>query len=130
MPSPLELGVLPMRYEIAKNQLMFLHHIVVHLEEDDPVRKMWESMRTFTGEANWRSGVDTLLNKYKISLDDAFRHSKNKFKDLVKTAVDEEALNTLSCDCSEKKKTTNIKYTAIKHQEYLSMLYSTQKMQK
>ena len=47
----LEFGELPIRYIIDRNQLNFLHRIY-HLEEDDPVKVMWENMKKFTEEKN------------------------------------------------------------------------------
>ena len=40
----LELGIMPLKFEVHKRQLTFLHH-VVNLVEDDPVRKMWKITR-------------------------------------------------------------------------------------
>ena len=57
----LELGVMPMRYEIERNQLIFLHHIV-HLEDSDPVKITWENMKKFPEENNWWSGVKSILH--------------------------------------------------------------------
>ena len=43
----LELGVLPIEYEIHKRQLMFLYRIL-NLDDDDPVYRMYENMIQFS----------------------------------------------------------------------------------
>ena len=118
----LELGVMPMRYEIERNQLIFLHHIV-HLEDSDPVKITWENMKKFPEENNWWSGVKSILSKYEISLHEAEENSKEAFKTMVKKKVKETAFKVLKQECCEKKKTGSISYNSLKPQDYLSKLY-------
>ena len=47
-----QFGVLPIMYEIQLNQLMFLHHII-HLQDDDPMKTVFDSMTFFPEENNW-----------------------------------------------------------------------------
>ena len=63
----LELGVLPVEYEIHKRQLSFLHHII-HLEDDDPVKRMWKNQKQLPEHNNWWNGVEKLMVKYSIQL--------------------------------------------------------------
>ena len=121
----LEFGILPLRYEIHRNQLMFLHHIV-HLEDTDPVKVMWENMDKFPEEKNWWSGVKKLLLDYGISLQDVKESSKESYKNSVKKKVKEKALEALKAECKEKKKTEVLNYNTLRPQEYLSHLYPTQ----
>ena len=57
----LELGVLPISYEIHKRQLSFLHHIL-NLNDDDPVKRMYNNMKLLPGEKNWYNCVTKLLS--------------------------------------------------------------------
>ena len=65
----LELGILPIEYEIHIRQLSYLHRIL-NLEEDDPVFIMWQNMKNFSqcGEANWWTDVSNLLENYELNL--------------------------------------------------------------
>ena len=61
----LELGVLPIEYEIHKRQISFLHHII-NLSEDDPVKKVWRNQTLLPEHKNWWSDVKNLMKKYSI----------------------------------------------------------------
>ena len=61
----LELGVLPIKYEIHKRQLMFLHHIV-NLPEEDPVKKVWRNQTNLPDYSNWWCDVKVLMEIYGI----------------------------------------------------------------
>ena len=61
----LEFGELPIRYIVDRNQLNFLHHIF-HLDAEDPVRRMWESMRKLSGEKNWWYFVKRRMEQYGV----------------------------------------------------------------
>ena len=121
----LEFGELPIRYVIDRNQINFLYHIF-HLEDDDPVKKMWESQRNLCGEKNWWYAVSRSMLKYGISLDDVESKSKDSFKEYVKKKVKEVALMKLRDECNAKTKTKNILYDVMKPQEYLHKLYPKQ----
>ena len=110
---------------IERNQLTFLHHIV-HLEEDDPVKRMWESQRLMSGERNWWYTVSRSMDKYNITLEDVVSKSKESFKAFTKKKIKEVALVNLQEDCKGKKKTKNLVYDSLKPQEYFSKLYPTQ----
>ena len=77
----LELGTLPMKYEIHKRQLSFLHHII-HLEEDDPVRMVWKHQIAMPEYNNWWTGVKELMSWYSLdmSVDDIKDLSKEAYK--------------------------------------------------
>ena len=81
---------------------MFLHHIV-HLDESDPVKKMWESMKMLGGQCNWWSCVKELMIKYHINLKDVEENNRDSFKILVKRFG--AAFEELREMCKEKKKT-------------------------
>ena len=125
----LELGVLPINFEIEKRQLMYLHRIL-QLEPDDPVWKLfWESVRLCdAGEKNWWAGVKTSLSKYNlpINLDDIKIMSKQQFSNRVKSAVTEVALRDLLAETQSLKKTACLHYDSLELQDYFSHLFIAQ----
>ena len=124
----LELGVLPIEFEIEKRQLMYLHRIL-QLESTDPVSKMfWEMKRlNDAGEKNWWSGVEPCLQKYNLpELSEIKEMSKDLFSQKVKTAVVETAFAQLVAECRNLKKTANLVYGSFKLQDYLSNMYPSQ----
>ena len=123
----LEFGELPMKYVIERNQLTFLYHIF-HLEEEDPVKKMWESQRKLSGEKNWWYTVSRRMVKYGVTLEDIESKGKDSFKEYTKTKVREVAHQKLREECNAKAKTKNIAYDdhQMKPQDYLHKLYPNQ----
>ena len=119
----LELGRLPVKYEIHKRQLSFLHHIV-HLSDEDPVRKMWRHQTIMPDHMNWWSGVKSLMSKYGINWteDQIKEMSKEVYKKKVKEAVKNIAFEELRLECQGKKKTKDLVYTELKTQKYISRL--------
>ena len=125
----LEMGVLPISYEIHKRQLSFLHHIV-HLEENDPVKEVWRNQQALPSYANWWNDVKKLLETYSLDLSekDIKSMSKVTFKRKVKDAITKKAVQDLCCDLKEKSRTKGILYTNLKIQEYIKKLYPNQSM--
>jgi hypothetical protein len=121
----LELGVLPIQYEIHIKQLCYLYRIV-QLEESDPVYQMWLNMKSFAdcGEKNWWADVSELLKKYAITatIAEIKLMSKDTYKNMVKKAVNQEALKVLSEECSSKKKTSELKHDSLKLQPYMQKM--------
>ena len=125
----LELGVLPIEYEIHKRQLVYLQRIL-QLDEQDPVRKVFnfqysESLNE-NKENNWWSGVSKLLVRYSIekSVDQIKDMTKEAFKKLVNSAVTKVAFDNLVAECNTKKKTMERHYTDLVTQEYLQQLFA------
>lgn len=119
----LEMGVLPLKYEIHRRQLAFLHHII-SLSENDPVKKVWRYQTTLPEHGNWWSGVKDLLERYSIGYDEKeiAAMSKETYKKKVKNAVVDQAFKDLKCENEEKTRTKNIKYNTFKTQDYLLKL--------
>ena len=120
----LELGVLPISYEIHKRQLSFLHHIL-NLDEEDPVKRMFNNMKQLPGEKNWYNCVVGLLETYNITMseEEIKTKSKDTFKTIVRTAIRKKALANLTQELSQQKKTHSLVYTQLKLQDYLTKLY-------
>ena len=122
----LELGVLPIEYEIDKRRLMYLHRIL-NLDIDDPVYLMFQNMRTLSvaGEHNWWTDMEKVLKRYDIavSLDEIQCMGKDAFRGMVKKAVEKTALSNLVSACSNMKKTSDLRYSSLKMQTYLNKQY-------
>ena len=118
----LELGVLPIDYEIEKRQIMFLYRIL-QLEPTDPVYNLFCEMVKLNedGELNWWSGVKVALAKFNLpsDLDVIKKMTRNSFTKLVKTSVSQTALNQLLNECQNQKKTADLHYKELKLQHYL-----------
>ena len=117
----LEFGVIPIEGEIHSRQLSFLHHILT-LENSDPVYKMYTELRSFEHEINWASDTKQLCEKYNLLSyeEDAIKcMSKDSWKTLVRKNVETFWFNKLVQECVSMKKTQNLKYDALRCQDYL-----------
>ena len=125
----LELGVLPINYEIEKRQLMYLYRIL-QLEQTDPVCQLfWEMVKmSEAGEKNWWTGVQSSLLKFNLpsDLNEIQEMTKDSFSKLVKAAVNETALRQLLEECQSLKKTATLHYSELKLQEYWEHLFPSQ----
>ena len=123
----LELGVLPIRYEIHKRQITFLHHII-NLDPNDPVHVLYQQMKCFPGESNWLNDVLHSAALYSIEIDEERIKSVSKetFKTLVKSAVQKYAFQSLKMECAKQSKTGTLVYEEFKPQPYLHHLYPSQ----
>ena len=63
----LELGIVPLEYNIHMAQLNYLYHILT-LDVQDPVQLMYNQQKLFEYEKNWFNEVCRLRIKYGISL--------------------------------------------------------------
>ena len=113
----LELGVLPIKYEIHKRQLSFLHHIL-NLTDDDPVKKVWRNQTVLPDHSNWWNDIKKLMKRYAIEFDEETitKMSKETFKTKVKKEVCDQALADLKRENGEKTRTQNITYDKLETQ--------------
>ena len=96
----LELGVLPIIYEIHRLQLTFLHHILT-LSDDDPVLRAYEAQGYYIMEKNWANDSKKLREEYELNVDECeiAKLEKVVWKNKVKEAVTKKALKDL---CEER----------------------------
>ena len=125
----LELGVLPIEFEIDRRKLMYLHRIL-NLETSDPVYVTFINMMAFhkAGEENWWSDIEKALEKYDLpsDLEDIKAMSKDAFRDKVNKAVKNFAFQKLRTECHSQKKAANLTYETFNIQDYLLRLYPQQ----
>ena len=119
----LELGILPIKYQIHKRQLSFLYHII-NLREDDPVKMVWRNQTELPEHNNWWCGVKKLIEKYSIRYEEGEikEMSKDTFKKKVKIAIYNQAFKDLKEECESKSKTKNITYEKFETQEYIKTM--------
>ena len=84
----LELGVLPIEYEIDISRLCFLWTIL-QKNNEDPVRMVYTEMLKNPFEENWANDVMKLRCNYGLSMDDASVETTglNEWKYLIKSSV-------------------------------------------
>ena len=119
----LELGVLPIEYEIHRRQILFLHH-VMNLSEDDPVKKVWRNQTVLPDHDNWWTNVKLLMDKYSINLseEEITSMSKETFKQKVRKNINSYAFEKLKEECQSKSKTGGIEYEEFGTQDYIKTM--------
>ena len=116
----LELGILPIKYEIHKRQLMFLHHLV-NLPPDQPMFQILQRQKQLLFEKNWYNNIVLLLNRYSLNEMELSVISKSKWKAIVYTAVSAHAFDELRAECRGKTKTFSLRYNKFKCQDYVKV---------
>ena len=123
----LELGILPVRYEIKMRQLLFLERIL-DKKHDDPCLLTYNEMLKFENETNWENNVLGLRRDYNLPLNDdnIKKMSVSHWKYFVKCAIFKEALLQLQVELSSNIKTNHISYQHffLKPNDYLIKLPS------
>ena len=106
----LELGILPVRYEIEMRQLLVLKHIL-DKKHDDPCLLTYNEMLKFENETNWANDVLGLQRYYNLPLnDDNVKKSVSHWKYFAKSAIFKEALLQLQVELSSNRKINHIPF--------------------
>ena len=116
----LELGVLPIEYEIHIKQFVFLHKFL-NISEDNPVLKMYHQQLLYPAEDNWANKLDKMRKKYDLPKDDDLaKMSKYSWKNMVNKVVTNFAFKLLVEKCKAMSKTSHLQYQdTFKIQRYL-----------
>ena len=119
----LELGILPVKYEIEIKQLLFLKRIL-DKEANDPVLLSYQEMLKFGSEANWANNIFSLRQAYNFPLNDANITCMDRRygKSLGKSAINQVAFSKLVETCSTCRKTSHLIYSRLKTSKYLHEL--------
>ena len=119
----LELGVLPIKYEIHRRQISYLHHIL-NLRDDDPVKQVWRNQTVLPEHKNWWNNIIKLMEKYSIEYneEEITNMAKDTFKRKIKKAVREKAFNELTLENSTMSRTKNVLYEKLETQKYIQTL--------
>ena len=118
----LELGILPIEFEVYKKKLMFLLHIL-KLDPSDPVNIVYHEQRKYEYEQNWANEVEKLKEKMNIDTNNEFIESLSKvrWKKIVDEATKEAARSKLNKDCENLKKVTRT-YDELSTKDYITKL--------
>ena len=107
----LELGILPINFEIEIKHLLYLKRIL-DKKKDDPVQLCYRKMLKFSEEVNWANDVIGVGKKYNLPLHD--ENVKNMgVKDwrwIVKSTIYRDGFWELKAECYSNKKTSHISY--------------------
>ena len=120
----LELGLLPIADEISLQKLNFLHHILT-LPDDDPVKIVYEEQKLYVGELNWYNEICSLTKDYGLEMNEKWIQSlsKDKWKDITRSAVRKTVFELLYTECVSKSKTSKLpKYPCYAQQDYFQNL--------
>ena len=123
----LELGILPVRYEIEMRQFLFLKRLL-DKKHADPCLRTYIEMLKFENETNWANNVLGLRSDYNLPVNDdnIKKMSVSHWKYVVKSAIFKEALLQLQVELSSNRKTNHITYqqSSLKPNDYLLQLPS------
>ena len=115
----LELGVLPIEYEVHRRQLVFLHHVLT-LPKSDPVYKLYEKQKLLKYEKNWANNINSLLLTYSLESEDVTSMSKLCWKNKVVASITSFAFKTLQQACLNQTKTYMHTYESLTQQQYIT----------
>ena len=101
----LELGVIPIEFEIKSRQLNFLHHIITR-DEQDPVRRCYNEQKKYPFENNWAKEMKETLGYLNLeqSEEDIAEMTKDQWKRIVDEKIRKAALEELLNQKSKLKK--------------------------
>ena len=104
----MELGILPIEFNINISQLNYLHHILT-LDESDPVYQAYNQQKLFEFEKNWYNDVKKLRLKFELQESEAeiMALSKEKWNSIVTEKVTKYAIDCLNNENSLKTKTSH-----------------------
>ena len=119
----LELGILPVQFEIEKRQLLFLKRIL-DKEKGDLVYQVYDNMTKYQYENNWAKCVVTLRERYDLPLNDQNIRNMSKFqwKKFVNERIRSFAFDFLFIRCQMNSKTKHLKYEKFVQASYLTCL--------
>ena len=117
----IELGILPIGYEIEIRQLLFLRKILMK-DVNDPVLKIYCEMLKYPYERNWANCILDLRYKYNLPLcdDNIINMTKSMWKVMVKNRIKKHALEQLLSKCQENKKTSHLRYHRLERASYVT----------
>ena len=116
----LEFGELPAEHIIHARQLSFLHHIHT-LDDNDPVKKMYLEQQKLIFEKNWANDMKEVITKYNLhrEVERIVSFSKEKWKKLIKNAIEKVAFSQLTVESRSMTKTSTLIYEYFNPQPYL-----------
>ena len=116
----LETGCLPVKYIIMKRRLMYLQQIVKRPEEE-LISRFYKAQKLNPVKGDWIKMINEDKEHLKISLSDdqIATMSKEKFRNLVKSATNNEAFKYLMKKKESHSKLNELDYSKLEIQDYL-----------
>ena len=116
----LEMGVLPIEFEIQIRQCMYLYHILT-LPIDHPIHRIYHQQLCYPAEENWANNMNKIRDDYNFPVNKSIGEmSRTAWKTLVTKAVTKRAKEGLMKKCYSLSKTKFLKYKdGLETQEYL-----------
>ena len=117
----LEMGILPIRYEIMKRKLSFLQYLL----KEDKESMIYQILKATQDNPLKNDFVSTCkkymkILKIEISFEDIGKMTKNRFKNVLKEKTRQAAYKYLLEQKSKQSKISDIKYSKLKMQPYLA----------
>jgi len=116
----LELGILPLTFIVMKRRVMFLHYLLQQKEET-LLFKCFEAQWSDKLPGDWAGKVEEDLRQMglKLTLQQIKSMSKHKFKELIKSKIENLALKYLLKEKNKQSKCCSIKFDKLQIQDYL-----------
>jgi hypothetical protein len=116
----LELGVYPVRYEIMKRKILFLHYILQQ-EKSSMLFKVLQATRENPIKNDFVKTCESYLAKLNMDMtfEELSKMSKWSVKQLVKSKTHEAAFSYLLKEKNKQTKISHIQYSDLRIQEYL-----------
>ena len=119
----LELGILPIQFEIERRQLLFLRRIL-NKDCDDPLQLVYSDQLKHEFEKNWANYMLELRRTYNLPLRDenVRKMSVEQWKAFVNNVIREEAFTRLRIHSANNRKTCHLHYESFGRAEYTDKL--------
>ena len=119
----LDLGILPIQYEIEKKQLLYMK-CVLEKNASNRVQQTNYQMLEYQGENNWANHTTFLRRKYNLPLNDCnlLSMSKQQWKTFVTGRIKHHAIKHLTSQCETNRKTMHLKYSKLGQSTYFTAL--------
>ena len=119
----LELGILPIQFEIEKRQLLFLR-LIPNNDFHYPLQLVYNEQLKYEFEKNWANCMLELRRTYNLPLRDenVRKMSVKQWKAFVNNVIREEAFTRLRIHRANNRKTCHLKYEPFSRAEYIEKL--------
>ena len=116
----LETNSIPIRYILKSRRIMYLHNIL-QKENTELVKRIYEAQKNDTTPGDFCEIVTEDCNDIELNMteNDISKHTKQRFKIVVKSKVRNAAFKYLKENQEKHSKMQNLKYPTLKMQDYL-----------
>ena len=117
----LEMGILPLRFVLAKRRLMYLWHILSR-EKTELIYKIYFAQKCKSNKGDWVKILDTERDNFEVTTsdDEISQMSKNMFKTYVDEKIKNKAVKYLEKLGEKHSKTTDLLNGKFEKKKYFS----------